>query len=48
MTGAVILSRQLLPSGWSHGLRLIAQASAGALVHCGALLAIYRVRVLGT
>jgi hypothetical protein len=35
-----------LPGGWSHGLRLVAQASAGALVYCGALLAIYWTRVL--
>lgn len=45
MTVVVVLTRAVLPGGWSHGLRLIAQASAGALVYCGALLAIYWVRV---
>jgi hypothetical protein len=46
MTVAVVLVRQVLPGGWSHGLRLIAQASAGALVYCAALLAIYWGRVV--
>jgi len=47
MTVAVLLTRQLLPATWSHGLRLIAQASVGAVLYAAALLTLYRVRVLG-
>jgi len=47
MTVVVLLTRQLLPATWSHGLRLIAQASAGAVLYSAALLALYRARVLG-
>jgi len=47
MTVAVLLTRQLLPATWSHGLRLIAQASAGAVLYSAALLALYWARVLG-
>jgi O-antigen/teichoic acid export membrane protein len=47
MAAAVVLARQVLPIGWSHGLRLIAQSAVGAIVYCTALLAIYWVRVVG-
>jgi len=47
MTAAVLLARQALPDPWSHGLRLIAQASVGAVVYCAALAMIYRTRVIG-
>lgn len=47
MAAVVLLARQVLPGSWSHALRLIAQASAGAVFYGAALLTIYRARVLG-
>jgi hypothetical protein len=47
MTVAVLLTRDVLPVSWSHGLRLIAQALAGAVLYAVALLGLYWSRVLG-
>jgi len=47
MALAVLLTHQLLPATWSHGLRLIVQASAGAVLYAAALLTLYWARVLG-
>jgi len=47
MTVAVLLTREVLPVSWSHGLRLIAQALAGAVLYAVALLGLYWSRVLG-
>jgi PST family polysaccharide transporter len=47
MAAVVLPARQVLPGTWSHGVRLIALASAGAVFYGAALLTIYRARVIG-
>jgi hypothetical protein len=47
MTAVVLLTREVLPGFWSHGLRLLVQALAGAGLYAAALLGLYWTRVFG-
>jgi hypothetical protein len=46
MVVAVLLLREALPPGWSHGMRLAAQGTAGALVYTVVMLTLFSRSVL--